>query len=185
MDRPGVHVVPIKEITGDADFNEVFFDGVQLPADALVGPVDQGWAISMGTLADERRVVGNLVIGLQAEAERLASVLLALGGEGSEHDTRFAVLRAGIEGLATLTESESGWGADFDSAGKIIFSELNLELARLCVDVAARYGTVVPQGWARRWSDNYMYARGYTIAGGANELLRGVLAHRALGLPRS
>lgn len=186
MDSPGIKVVPIKEITGDADFNEVFFNDVHLSDEALLGQVDEGWAIGMGTLDDERRVVGNLVIGLQAEAERLAAVLARLGASADGGDVaRFAVLQSGIDGLAQLAASDHGFGKDFDSAGKILFSELNLDLGRLCLDVAARHPSCVPPGWARRWSDNYAYARGYTISGGANELLRGVLAHRGLGLPRS
>ncbi|MCU1481291.1 MAG: acyl-CoA dehydrogenase [Subtercola sp.] len=183
MDAPGIRVVPIVELTGDSDFNEVFFDDVHLGADALLGEVDGGWGVSMGTLAEERRVVGALVLGLEADARRLARVVDDLGNAITDDlVVRLAEVLCDVDALVVL--AKAGFPENFESAGKILFSEINIRLTQLGIDLGAAYPQAVPAGWVRRWADSYVYSRGYTISGGANELLRGVLARRALGLPR-
>jgi len=185
MNSPGVKIVPIREMTGDADFSEVFFDAVVLEPDAILGAPGLGWRISMGTLAAERLVVGGLVLGLEAEYQRVAQVLRSIASPDPELEARLAALIAEVDGLVWLTEPAVGLPAGLESAGKVLFSELNVELAQLSVDIAARYPSEVPVGLARRWNDNYAYSRGYTISGGANEVLRNVLAQRGLGFPRT
>jgi alkylation response protein AidB-like acyl-CoA dehydrogenase len=185
MDADGIRVVPITEMTGDADFNEVFLDDVHLGPECLLGDVDGGWAVSMGTLAAERRVVGGLVLGIEADARRLARLLDELGPRASTaHRVRLGEIYATIEALVTITQPGAGFPENFESAGKILFSDLNIALSQLSMDVCAAHPGAAPDGWARRWADNYAYSRGYSISGGANELLRNVLAQRGLGLPR-
>jgi len=184
MSTPGIKISPIREITGDADFNEVFFDDVVLGPETLLGAPGSGWSISMGTLDAERRVVGGLVLGLEAEYHRIAEVLSGIDRPGQDFVVRLGRLVAAIDALVVVTAPDAGFPDGLEAAGKVLFSELNLELAQLGVDVAAAYPDETPAGWARRWNDNYAYARGYTISGGANEVLRNVLAQRGLGLPR-
>lgn len=184
MGAAGITVRPITEMTGDADFNEVFFEDVVLDADALLGEVGQGWAISMGTLAAERLVVGGLVLGLEAEYQRLLQVVRSLAETPDDMLVELARTISEIDALVALTEPGASFPTGFESAGKVLFSELNLELAQLGMELSARYPDSVPPGWARRWADNYAYARGYTISGGASEVLRNVMAQRGLGLPR-
>lgn len=184
MDLPGITVRPITELTGHADFNEVFFDGVHLTRDMVLGEVGQGWAISMGTLAEERRVVGNLVIGLEAEVMRVTDTVRAIGPRADAFETRLAVIAADIAALASIVRDDS-LPEQLAGANKIMFSELNIELSQLGVDLAGAFPHDVPPGYARRWSDTYAYTRGYTISGGASEILRNVVARRGLGLPRS
>ncbi|MGZ5379323.1 MAG: acyl-CoA dehydrogenase family protein, partial [Mycobacterium sp.] len=71
MSAPGVSVRPLRELTGTSDFNEVFFDGVELPADAMIGAPGQGWAIANTTLAHERTNVGGIVVKLRLAVEAL------------------------------------------------------------------------------------------------------------------
>jgi alkylation response protein AidB-like acyl-CoA dehydrogenase len=185
MDSPGVKVVPIREITGCADFNEVFFDDVCVPADAVLGTVGCGWQISMDTLADERAVVGALVSSLAAESSRLAEVLTGLVDEAhGEHVARFVTILADISALTAIVEDEPGAPAGMQALGKVLFSEINVALHQLALDVSAAFPGAVCEGWQQRWADSYLYTRGYTISGGANEVLRNVMAKRGMGLGR-
>jgi alkylation response protein AidB-like acyl-CoA dehydrogenase len=182
MQTPGITVRPIREITGDEDFNEVFLDDVRLPADAALGEINRGWAVTLSTLSEERRVTGRLVVGLEAEVDRLARALNEIGAEAdSEHRARLAEIVVDVEALALLVESETEVPG-IDSLGKVTFSELNIAVHQLAMEVAAAYPDRVPDGWAERWADNYLYTRAYTVSGGANEVLRNVVAKRALGI---
>jgi alkylation response protein AidB-like acyl-CoA dehydrogenase len=182
MRAPGITIRPIREITGSEDFNEVFFDGVVLEPDSVLGEVGGGWTVTMGTLSEERRFTGELLLGLEADAGRLARTLAELGDSAAgEHRDELARILGQIAALTALIEADTA-APGADSMIKIAFSELNVELQRLAVDVAASRPDAVPAAWASRWSDNLLFARAYTISGGANELLRGVVAKRALGL---
>ena len=178
MSLPDVTIRPIREITGSDDFNEVFFDEVVVDQKHVLGEVDGGWGVTMGTLSEERRFTGELLLGLEADAYRLARTLDSLS---AEHRDELARIIAQTAALTALIEAKTE-APGADSLIKIAFSELNVELQRLAVDVAACHPESVPAAWASRWSDNLLFARAYTISGGANELLRGVVARRALRL---
>ena len=182
MDAPGLTIRPIREITGDHDFNEVFFDAVHLPADALVGEIDGGWKLAMSLLADEHWVVGRLVGWLSGETERLAALIGSLASERAPG----LIARLG-ELVAEVTALEATVGADdapagADSLTKIVFSEINIELHQFALDLVSEFPALVPPMLAERWNDSYMYTRSYTISGGANEVLRNVIAKRVLEL---
>jgi alkylation response protein AidB-like acyl-CoA dehydrogenase len=183
MDAPGVRVEPIRELTGSADFNEVFLDGVRVGPGAVLGEVDRGWAVSMSTLTDERAVVGGLVIGLEADAARLATVLDGLGEAALPFRRRLGEVLAEIAALTALSEDPPGPPAGLESTGKVVFSELNVTLHQLALDLCAAHPDAVPEGWQQRWADNHTHTRGYTISGGANELLRTVMGARSPTLP--
>lgn len=186
MDSPGITVVPIREMTGSADFNEVFFDDVTVSADAVLGEVGGGWAVSMSTLSDERIGIGSLVLVLEAESGRLATIFAELDQDAPVHLLdRFADFLAQTAALKAIVQGKPGAIPDgMEPMVKVMFTEFNVVVHQLALDVIAARPDRVPEGWQHRWADSYLYTRGYTISGGANEVLRGVMAKRGLGLGR-
>lgn len=199
MTTPGVTVRPLREITGTADFNEVFLDGVRIPAGRVIGEINQGWAVTTASLAYERSSAGSgaSLFGALDRLTRLAAAVNRDGRPAAECDD----VRQTIGGLvadvhvnsavAAYGESRAlhGTGDVADAAiSKILFSEINLTLHEYGLQLQGHDGLrvegdtqVYDDGW---WQDAFLYARAFTIAGGTNEVLRNLIAERALGLPR-
>jgi alkylation response protein AidB-like acyl-CoA dehydrogenase len=201
MSRPGVTVRPLRELTGTSDFNEVFFDDVRVSADAVIGDPGQGWQIANATLADERTGVGAVVVRLRLAVDALIALARTVTIDGrSAIDSdrvrdRIGQFAAEVEALSALTYANvTRWARGTERAhdaamAKLMFSELNLEMARFAVELAGVSGVLV-EGDANvldggRWQDEWLYARAYTIAGGSSEIMRTLIAERGLGLPRT
>ncbi|MET9387588.1 acyl-CoA dehydrogenase family protein [Streptomyces sp. NPDC002928] len=200
MRSPGVEVRPLREITGTTDFNEVFLDGVRIPAANVIGEVNAGWRVAMSSLGHERSGVAARGTELLATLDDLTALAERTPvGAGSALDD--SATRQTIGELATrvhvnaalvaLAQSRMLHGTEQPAdapIGKIFFSELNHDLVDFGMRLQGADGLLTEgdpdaaaDGW---WADAYLYARAYTIAGGANEVLRTQIAERGLGLPR-
>ncbi|EUA30611.1 acyl-CoA dehydrogenase, C-terminal domain protein [Mycobacterium xenopi 4042] len=152
MATPGVSVRPLRELTGTADFNEVFLDDVVVPADAMIGAPGQGWAIANATLAHERTGVGAIVVKLRLAIDALIALARRVSVDGRpalDSDRvrdRIGQLTAEVEALSALTYANftrwlRGGERQHDAAmAKLMFSELNLELARFAVELGGESG---------------------------------------------
>lgn len=200
MSLPGVTVRPLRELTGTSDFNEVFFDAVRIPNSAMIGAPGQGWMIANATLSQERTGVGAVVVKLRAAVDALVDLarVTVIDGVAAIEDGRvrdqLGRFIAEVEALGALTEANvarwlAGGERPHDAAmAKLMFSELNLEIAQFAVELTGERGVLAdtdpdaPAGG--RWIDEWLYARAFTIAGGSSEIMRNLIAERGLALPR-
>ena len=187
MSTPGVDVRPLREITGTSDFNEVFLDNVRIPAGNVIGRVNDGWRVANSSLAHERSGVA----AGSVELVRHLDDLLDLGLTDPEKIGRIATRVLVSDAMSKAVQSHMLAGTEdaADAAAvKIFFSETNLALAETALELQGADGIIAEGdpgatagGW---WQDAFLYARAYTIAGGATEVLKNVIAERALRLPR-
>jgi alkylation response protein AidB-like acyl-CoA dehydrogenase len=187
MQAPGVDVRPLREITGTSDFNEVFLDDVRIPFDRVLGEVNDGWRVANSSLAHERSGVAASSVELVGQLDDL----LALGGANQERIGAIVTHVLVSDAMSKAVQSHMLAGSE-DAADaacvKIFFSETNLAVAEAGLELQGTDGILaggdrgaVADGW---WQDAFLYARAYTIAGGATEVLKNVIAERALGMPR-
>ncbi|MER5311937.1 acyl-CoA dehydrogenase [Streptomyces sp. NPDC002773] len=182
---PGIDVRPLKEITGDSLFNEVWFDDAILPADAVVGEVDDGWRVARNTLGNERVHMADQVVfdsGLEALIERADgaddSVRARIGGLLAEaHALACIGLRTTLLQVSGL---EPGAGA---SVRKLVQTLHQQKLAELSLELLGPEGAV-REGPGERAVHGLLMSRCLTIAGGTTQVQLNVVAERLLGLPR-
>ncbi|HEX7131993.1 MAG TPA: acyl-CoA dehydrogenase family protein [Iamia sp.] len=175
MGLPGIDVRPLRQMTGDAEFTEVFLDSVLVPGDALLGPLDGGWGVAMGVLGDERGSSdASGLIGLDRRLARLAT----LAPEDAVARERLASVLARGHALRSMLVSSAG-GPGAGSAAKLLRTELELDAAGLAVDLSGPAGML-----AGGPTDGFLYSPGMKIAGGSSEIQRNIIAERVLALPR-
>jgi alkylation response protein AidB-like acyl-CoA dehydrogenase len=194
MRSSGIDVRPLRHITGAADFAEVFFTDVEVPAADLVGREDDGWRITAGSLAHER---GGLWVEGVARAQAAVDDLIALAGRRgllgdagvrrrlAEAHQRVASLRAlGYQGFASFAR---GTSAPEHSYLKMATSEIGKELYELGMELQGPWGVVTDAErgeQAGRWAHSWFVSFASTIAGGTSQIQRNIIATRILGLPR-
>lgn len=182
---PGIDIRPLKEITGDCLFNEVYFDDVLLPADAVVGEPDGGWRVARNTLGNERvHMADQMTFDTGLEA------LIARSGElDGACRARIGALAAeahalGCIGLRTTMRQVSGLepGAGA-SVRKLVQTTHQQKVAELALELLGPAGAA-GEGPAERALHGFLMSRCLTIAGGTTQVQLNVVAERILGLPR-
>jgi len=201
MDQPGVEIRPIRQITGTAEFNEVFFDGARTPANMCVGAPGEGWKVAMGTLAFER---GVLTLGQQMAFEReLNEVTEAARLRGLTNDpivrqrlaslwSRLRIMR--WNALRALRVDEHVELPREAMINKLYWANLHRDMGEAAMDVLGseagltRYSDAeegdageLEMGGAHKL---FFFSRADTIYGGSDEIQRNLIGERALGLPR-
>lgn len=181
----GIDIRPLKEITGDSLFNEVYFDDVILPPDALVGEADGGWRVARNTLGNERVHMADQMsfdTGLEALIDRSAGLdgacrarIGALAAEA--HALACIGLRTTLQQVSGL---EPGAGA---SVRKLIQTAHQQKVAELTLELLGPAGAVA-EGAGERAVHGFLMSRCLTIAGGTTQVQLNVVAERILGLPR-
>jgi hypothetical protein len=200
MDLPGLEIRPLREITGTDDFSEVFMEGVEIPDDALLGSREDGWRVAMESLGAERSGIGaggtrlRQMLDSMVELAEIEEVDGTRPSDSEEVRDRVAAFAAEIEINNLLVQqrlSRELRGAERPSdvpIGKLVFSELNLAMAEFGMRLQGSRSLLTegdPEALqAGRWQDEYLYARTFTVAGGASEIMRNIVAERALGMPR-
>ncbi|GAB3379526.1 acyl-CoA dehydrogenase family protein [Amycolatopsis echigonensis] len=200
MDSPGVTVRPLAHMLGEAEFNEVFLDGVFIPDELVVGEVDGGWRVAMGTLGYERVAIATGRVNTRRAVEDIVADIAARTGENGEPLGADPVVRQKIADLygRALTHrligqrvvtlaAEGGPPGPVTSIGKLYFCPLVEDLAdfRLSLDPLGDQFGLDDEQAGSRWLRLAYQARGTAIAGGSTFIQRNILAERMLGMPRS
>ena len=193
IDQPGIDIRPIKQINGDAEFNETFFTDATCPSDSLIGTVGEGWKIAMGLLAFER---GVSTLGQQmAFRNELDSLIAAAKRNGAANDPlirqRIAKAEIGLRlmrfgALRMLSNSDHSKVDGAALTYKIQWATWRRNLGELAMDVLGQMGEVTnTAGYEWELLPNlFLYSRADTIYGGTNQIQRNMIAERALGMPR-
>ncbi|MDJ0866043.1 MAG: acyl-CoA dehydrogenase family protein [Myxococcota bacterium] len=199
MATPGITIRPLVEMTGEAWFNEVFFDEVRVPLRNVVGTVDQGWDVVLTTLSVERG--SSAAYGkLARDFERLVELAKRTSYRGrpaaedpvlrqklAQYATELEVLRMTSWRNAAALERDGQPGPE-GSTLKLAWSELDQRVRATAIEILGHAGLIEPGDPAAVddgfWSHELLWSRAATIYAGTSEVQRNILAHRVLGLPR-
>jgi alkylation response protein AidB-like acyl-CoA dehydrogenase len=197
MDQAGIEVRPIEQLTGEAEFNEVFFTGAHTPSDLVVGAPGDGWRVAMGLLGFER---GVSTLGQQVGFARELEGVVSLARDNGALDDpviRDRVARSKVElevmrlnalrGLSAAVAGEgSASGGGAASIAKLVWANWHRDLGELAMAVAGREALTVREAPYEldQWQRLFLFSRADTIYGGSDEIQRNILAERVLHLPK-
>jgi alkylation response protein AidB-like acyl-CoA dehydrogenase len=189
MEQPGVQVLPLRQITGDPEFNELFIDGARIPDANVLGGEGNGWKVALTTLMNERAGLGFLLqVRLRQTLDRLIEHAAARGllddpvvaDRLGELHLKTEVLRlTAYRGLTAI--EKYGQPGPEGSLLKWMWSDTNQQVTQLAVDVLGPSALRAGDDWAYE----LLRARGNSIEGGTTEVLKNIIAERVLGLPKA
>ena len=191
MTLPGIEVRPLATITGEVEFNEIFFTDVRVPVTQTLGPVNEGWRVAMTTLAYERGTVAKLHMSLRGKVQRLFELARETPGRDGAPASEDPVLRQKLARVYLEAEllkliSDRAISAELHgramgpegSIAKLVWSETEQHLTEVASDVLG------PDALSGTWARDRVYSRALTIAGGTTQVNKNIVAQRILGLPR-
>jgi alkylation response protein AidB-like acyl-CoA dehydrogenase len=189
MDQAGVEVRPLRQITGESEFNELFIDGARIPHENLLGGEGNGWKVALTTLMNER---AGLAFFLQVRMRQLLDELIAVADQRGLLDNEVVAQRLGelhlkaevlrLTAYRGLTAIEKyGQPGPEGSLTKWMWSQTNQELTQLAADLIGPEALTAGSPWAYE----LLRARGNSIEGGTTEVLKNIVAERVLGLPKA
>jgi alkylation response protein AidB-like acyl-CoA dehydrogenase len=201
MHAPGVTVKPLRQITGDPEFNEVFFDNVRVHESQVLGGVNNGWQVGLTTLMYERLALG---FGLQVRLRIALDGLVELARRMEKHGRALAkdpIMRQKIAQLWIDTECLKYTGARAitkllrgeipgpeASTGKMIWVDTHQKLQELAMEIEGPYSQLMRgSDWAvegAMWQYTFLRSRANSIEGGTTEVQRNIIGERLLGLPK-
>lgn len=193
MHSPGIEARPLRQMSGEADFNEVFFTNVRVPKTQVFGRINDGWASAVATLMNER---ANLGSGLYVISKKLFDAYLEgvkeLAGDAQDPLVRQKLAQAYVElevyrlntvrALSRL--SKMGMPGPEGSILKLYWSEMNQRFNQTAMETFGLEGQL-KSFHDGKWVFNYLRTRANTIEGGTSEVMRNIIAQRVLGLPKS
>ncbi len=189
MQLPGVLVRPIRSITGDSEFHEIFFRDVRVPAECLLGPLHAGWKVAMTTLNNERGGVATLHLMVRKKIQELFALARETQRDGrplaSDPCLRQRLAKLYLEGeylkllsLRALSASVHGRAGAEGSLVKLVWSQTQQHLCEVASELLGPEAAHHAFGWQR------VHARSFSIAGGTTQVSKNIVAQRVLGLPR-
>jgi alkylation response protein AidB-like acyl-CoA dehydrogenase len=199
MKTPGITVRPLVQMTGDAGFNEVFFEDVRVPRENLVGRLNDGWQVANATLAHERNMLGSTTRTQQSFAAllRLAQRQRRNGAPASKDpvvrqrlaDLAIRVETMKLEAYRQLTAALRGRPPGIAaSVNKLVTTELNHDLAAAALDVLGSFAPLARRDPRARdhgiWPIDFMFSLGLVIGGGTSQIQKNIIAERGLGMPK-
>jgi alkylation response protein AidB-like acyl-CoA dehydrogenase len=202
MKSPGVEVRPLRQMTGESEFCELFFHDVRVPAENVLGNVGEGWKVALGTLAHERATLGaGMQIIFKRQFDRLIELshtVMRNGRPAAEDPViRQKLAQSYIEieimrlnQMRAITRiSQGGLPGPEGSIQKIFWSELNQRFQQVASELLGPYsqltkgnGHSIDDG---QWAYSFLRTRGNTIEAGTSEIQRNIVGHFVLGLPKS
>jgi len=189
MEQDGVDIRPLRQITGEAEFNELFIEEARIPHANIIGGQDNGWAVAITTLMHERAGLAfALQVGIQIALRELVAAARE-SGAAVDPVVRQRLAQLYIEAQALRLNAYRGLTATMKrgapgpegSLGKWHWAEVNQALTELALDLAGARAQLGDDQWAYR----FLRARGNSIEGGTTEILKNIVAERVLGLPRA
>jgi alkylation response protein AidB-like acyl-CoA dehydrogenase len=193
MRTPGITIRPLRQLTGDSEFNEVFFDGARVPETALVGTLHRGWDVAVTILMYERQSIGGMV-NLHFFIDRVLDLARRRGAADPVLRQSLAELViAGrvlqLTNLRYVTREMAGIpvGAE-GSVLKLTFTDAYKQMAEIAASILGPYSQLWSgDGWAPedgRWAFQTLFAHRFGIAGGTDQIQKNIIGDRLLGLPR-
>ena len=206
MHAPGVEVRPLRQITGEAEFNEVYLTEVRVPDADRIGDVGEGWRVAMTTLSNERTTIGGGGGGVPARGSGAIAEAVRIWNDEPAVDhhpaTRDRLMQLWVEAevlrltnIRAAQNRRAGNPGPEGSIAKLKFAEINMDVYEFCVDLLGPAG-LVDYDFEMRRSENlgltgppgtsrkmFLRSRANSIEGGTSEIQRNIIGERVLGLP--